>query len=435
MVDHLAGLLRKFGPTEKTMVFCVDIPHAQLVARLLNDALGHLGLQPYAVPIVAEEGQAPVWLQQFQDSDHATPVVATTAELLSTGVDVPACRNIVFMKTISSPVLFKQIIGRGSRVDPATDKLWFRIIDYTGATHLFDEWDRPPGPAPEVPQGPQSASIEGHVSKVETGEIIVGATVTLITGPNAQRGPIRSDENGCFRFTNLPEGSLSLIVSGTGFRRRQLQVQTLADETTTVDVELSPEGEPVGRIRVEGLEVRIADEAVFVIEGSGQQLTQQQYLDYTREKVRQVSQAQKIDDLRNTWINAITRRKLLTDLQAASVYVDVIADVLGQSEADQFDLLGHLTFGTPLRTRSERAAAFINRESRFLQAQPKPAQEVLLALLEKYRATGVDEISDPRIFRLPPFFEMGQAPGVARRFGSLPKLQSNLAELQRRIYD
>ncbi|NLI41448.1 MAG: restriction endonuclease subunit R, partial [Caldisericales bacterium] len=136
-----------------------------------------------------------------------------------------------------------------------------------------------------------------------------------------------------------------------------------------------------------------------------------------------------------TWINAITRRKLLTDLQAASVYVDVIADVLGQSEADQFDLLGHLTFGTPLRTRSERAAAFINRESRFLQAQPKPAQEVLLALLEKYRATGVDEISDPRIFRLPPFFEMGQAPGVARRFGSLPKLQSNLAELQRRIYD
>ena len=435
MVDHLAGLLRKFGPTEKTMVFCVDIPHAQLVARLLNDALGHLGLQPYAVPIVAEEGQAPVWLQQFQDSDHATPVVATTAELLSTGVDVPACRNIVFMKTISSPVLFKQIVGRGSRVDPATDKLWFRIIDYTGATHLFDEWDRPPGPAPDVPQGPQSASIEGRISKVETGETIVGATVTLITGPNAQRGPIRSDENGYFRFADLSEGSLTLIVSGTGFRRRQLQVQTLADETTTVDVELSPEGEPVGRIRIEGLEVRIADEAVFVIEGSGQQLTQQQYLDYTREKVRQVSQAQKLDDLRNTWINAATRRKLLTDLQAASVYVDVLADVLGQSEADQFDLLGHLTFGSPLRTRSERAAAFINRESRFLQTQPKPAQEVLLALLEKYRAVGVDEISDPRIFRLPPFFEMGQAPGVARRFGSLPKLQLNLAELQRRIYN
>jgi type I restriction enzyme, R subunit len=434
MVNHLAGLLRKFGPTEKTMVFCVDIAHAQLAARLLNDVLGHLGLQPYAVPIVAEEGQAPVWLQQFQDSDHATPVVATTAELLSTGVDVPACRNIVFMKTISSPVLFKQIIGRGSRVDPATDKLWFRIIDYTGATRLFDEWDRPPGPAPEAPQGPQTAILEGQITKFETGEMIVGAAVTLITGPNAQRGPIRSDENGRFHFTELPEGSLTLIVSGTGFRRRQLQVQTLADETTTVDIELKPEGEPVGRIRVEGLEVRIADEAIFVIEGTGQQLTQHQYLDYTRDKVRQVSQAQKIDDLKNIWINAVARRKLLTDLQNDSVYVDVLADVLGQSEADQFDLLGHLTFGTPLRTRSERAAAFLNRESRFLQAQPKPAKEVLLALLEKYRATGIEEISDPRIFRLPPFIEMGQAPGVARRFGSLPALQEKLADLQRRIY-
>ena len=71
-------------------------------------------------------------------------------------------------------------------------------------------------------------------------------------------------------------------------------------------------------------------------------------------------------------------------------------------------------------------------ESRFLQVQPKPAQEVLL---EKYRATDVDEISDPRIFRLSPFFEMGQAPGVAYRFGSLVKLQTNFAELQRRIYN
>lgn len=61
MVGHLASLLRKFGPPEKTMAFCVDIPHAKLMARLLNDALGHLGLQPYAVSIVAEEGQAPFW--------------------------------------------------------------------------------------------------------------------------------------------------------------------------------------------------------------------------------------------------------------------------------------------------------------------------------------------------------------------------------------
>ena len=70
----------------------------------------------------------------------------------------------------------------------------------------------------------------------------------------------------------------------------------------------------------------------------------------------------------------------------------------------------------------------------FFRRNLKPAREVLLALLEKYRPTGVYEISDPRIFRLPPFFEMGQAPIVSRRFGSLQKLQANLVELQSRIH-
>ncbi len=434
MAEHLADLLRRFGPTDKTMVFCVDIAHAQLVARLLNDAFSTLGMSPYAVPIVAEEGQAPTWLQQFQDSDHPTPVVATTAELLSTGVDVPSCRNIVFMKTLSSPVLFKQIIGRGSRVDPATDKLWFRIIDYTGATRLFDEWDRPPGPPPDAPQGPQTAVLEGQVVKEESGEILVGATVTLLTGPNAQRGPIRTDKDGAFRFSDLPEGEMTLIASGTGFRRRQLQVQTLADETITLQVELKPVGQPAGKIRVRGLEVHIADEAVFVIEGSGEQLSQTQYLDYTRTRVRQVSQASKMEELRDLWVNAARRRQFLQDLQQASVYVDVLAEVLGQSEADQFDLLCHLVFDTPLRTRSERATAFLNRESRFLGRHALPAREVILALVEKYRAAGIDEISDPRIFRLSPFREMGQAPGVTRRFGTAANLRRSLDEMQVRIY-
>jgi len=434
MVQHLAGLLRRFSPTEKTMVFCVDINHAREVARLLNDEFAALGIEPYAVPIVAEEGEAPVWLSQFQDSDHPTPIVATTAELLSTGVDVPACRNIVFMKTLSSPILFKQIIGRGSRVDPATDKLWFRIIDYTGATQLFDEWDRPPGPPPEMPQGEQTGVIEGIVVKAETNEILVGATVTLLTAPNAQRGPIRTDENGAFRFLELPEGSLGLIASGTGFRRREMRVQVLSGETVNVVVELKPAGEAIGRIRVEHLEVRIAEEAVFVIEGTGEQMTQKQYLEYTRSKVEQISQARRLDDLRAIWVDTPRRRKLLDDLQMASVYVDVLAEVLGQTEADQFDLLGHLAFNTPLRTRSERATAFVNRESRFLSGHKKPAQEVILALIEKYRAAGIEEINDARVFRVSPFAEMGQAPGVAKRFGSAEKLGEAIQQIQQRIY-
>jgi len=193
MAEHLARLLRRFGPMHKTMVFCVDIEHAQEVARQLNNAFADLGHgDDYAVAIVSEEGeQGRRRLQQFQDSDKLLPVVATTAELLSTGVDVPSARNIVFMKTLSSPILFKQIMGRGSRVDPDTGKLWFRIIDYTGATRLLDpKWDRPPS-AQEGPRDdrPRTASLAGSVRLAESGELLVGASVALVVAPNRATRP------------------------------------------------------------------------------------------------------------------------------------------------------------------------------------------------------------------------------------------------------
>ncbi|HXK61905.1 MAG TPA: DEAD/DEAH box helicase family protein, partial [Acidobacteriota bacterium] len=278
MVRHLTGLLRRFDKMEKTMVFCVDMEHARLVARLLQDVFGpETGISNYAVPIISEEGEeARKWLEEFADSDKKAPVVATTAELLSTGVDVPSCRNIVFMKTLSSPVLFKQIIGRGSRIDSATDKYWFRIIDYTGATRLFDEWDRPPAPPPEPPEGPQTATLEGRVFHAETGDLIVGARVSLRTGPNNQRGPILTDNDGNFRFDQLPVGRLQLIANATGFVSRTIGVETAEDKAVQVKVDLKPEKKRRGKIRVEGLEVSIADEAVFLIESTGEQLTLEQ---------------------------------------------------------------------------------------------------------------------------------------------------------------
>jgi len=432
MVDHLAGLLRRFGPRDRTMVFCVDIAHAQLVSELLNNHFNHLGLHPYAVPIVSEEGQAEAWLEQFQDSDSPTPVVATTAELLSTGVDVPSCRNVVFMKTLSSPTLFKQIVGRGSRVDPATDKLWFRIVDYTGATRLFDQWDRPPGPEPVAPEGPRTATLEGAVVDAETEDALVGATVAVLTGPNEQQGPILSDENGAFRFTHLPGGVLTLVASGPGYRRRQLKIDALPDDTVRVTLELQRLGEGAGKIKVEGLEVSIADEATFLVEATGQQLSLEQYVDYTRQRV--IHQAPDWTTLRGVWVQADQRRAFLEDLRRASVHIDVLAEVLDRSDADRFDLLAHIAFDRPARSRSERAMAFTNREQRFINRHDPAAREVVLALLDKYRVGGVEEMTDARVFRLSPFREMGRAVGVIRRFGGAEQLQATVREMQERLY-
>jgi type I restriction enzyme, R subunit len=433
LVKHLSGLLRRFGPMERTMIFCVDMDHARLVARLLQNEFSYLGYSDYAVPIISEEGDAKVWLERFQNSDRTTPVVATTAELLSTGVDVPSCRNIVFMKTLASPLLFKQIIGRGSRIDVSREKEWFRIIDYTDATRLFDEWDRPPSePLIEI-EGLRTASIEGTVTDAESGLAIVGASVTVLIGPNEQQGPIRTNHDGHFHFTELPAGTMRISVIGAGFRRRRISVQTAVDTLQTVAVELKAESRPAQKIKVQGLTVTIAEEAAFLVEATGTHMNLNQYLDYTRHKI--ISYASDWYCLRDLWINAETREALLQALEATSIYLQVLSEVMLIPQADQFDLLGHIAFDKPLLTRDERADAFLNYQQRFMQVYDARACEVILALLEKYRKAGVQEMVNPVVFRLSPFREMGQAPGVIQRFGNTIALRNTLSEIQKRLYD
>lgn len=438
MTSHLARLLRRFGPMQKTMVFCVDIEHAQEVARLLNNEFADLGFRAdYAVAIVSEEGAAARRrLAQFQDSDKLLPVVATTAELLSTGVDVPAARNIVFMKTLSSPILFKQIIGRGSRVDPDSGKLWFRIIDYTGATRLLDpQWDKPPEAVKaEADERPRTATLTGSVRLAESGELLVGASIAVLVGPNEQMGPILTDDQGRYRFDRLPVGELKLIASGPKLMRRELQVVTETDRETVFDIELKPAGEQTDRkIKVTGLEVTIADEATFIVAGVNEPMSLEQYLDYTRDKI-----AGFVPDwakLQAIWRDPEQRRVLLEQLERVSIDVDVLAEVLAHPEADQFDLLANLAYGRPLRSRAERASAFRRRERTWLDAQTEEARAVILALVDKYVLGGLREMTDPAVFRVSPFREMGETRGVLRRFGGdAQRFRETLNELQRRLY-
>ena len=433
MVHHLARLLRRFGKMEKTMVFCVDMEHARLVARLLQNEFGpETGLSNYAVPIISEEGEeGRRALEAFADSDKPAPVVATTAELLSTGVDVPSCRNIVFMKTLSSPILFKQIIGRGSRLDPGTHKYWFRIIDYTGATRLFDDWDRPPTGPTKPPTGPFTSKITGTVFHADTNERIVGAKVSVRIGPNSQIGPIVTDDKGGFEFTCLPAGKLQVMVSASGFADRSLTIETLPDEITVLPIALKPVKSKGGRIHVKGLVVSIADEALFTIEATGQQLTLDEYRDYTRRRIVRV--VPNPSHLREIWIDSSRRKAFLDELSQSSIHTDVLASILGQSEADGFDLLCHIAFGTPIRTRSERASAFLNREQSFLSKHTEEARRVILELLDKYRAGGIDQL-EPEVFGVSPFREWGGAVRISRGFGGPDALRRSLQEMRERIY-
>jgi type I restriction enzyme R subunit len=139
---HLTDYLKRTNRMAKTVVFCVDQEHADQMRRALHNVNSDTTSQypDYVVRIVSDEGNiGRGHLSAFSDVEMPTPVIATTSQLLSTGVDIPTLRNVVLFRPIGSMALFKQIIGRGTRLYPDDDKLTFDIVDYAGATVPFED--------------------------------------------------------------------------------------------------------------------------------------------------------------------------------------------------------------------------------------------------------------------------------------------------------
>src|ERR1022692_3740865 len=138
---NLTDFLKKTDRFGKTIVFCVDQEHAEEMRLALNNCNSDLVQQypDYVVRVVSDErdiGRG--HLSRFMELETVTPTIVTTSQMLTTGVDVQTCKNIVIVRTINSMTEFKQIIGRGTRVRDDYGKLFFNILDYTGsATRLF----------------------------------------------------------------------------------------------------------------------------------------------------------------------------------------------------------------------------------------------------------------------------------------------------------
>ncbi len=187
--DLFQHLLASGGPEQKTIVFCARDRHAEDGAIALNNLYaawctqqGRARLDPYAFKCTAAGGGGDYLADLRGAARHH--FVATTVDLLTTGVDVPCVRNIVFFKYVRSPITFYQMIGRGTRLDPASEKLMFRVYDYTDATRLFGEEFktkfRPPrGPGgidtPEPSEPPErTLQVEGFAVRVtDAGHYIV----------------------------------------------------------------------------------------------------------------------------------------------------------------------------------------------------------------------------------------------------------------------
>lgn len=431
LCDHLAQELEAFGPTQRSIIYCATIDHAAEVAKELQNHFSYLGYHNYAVRIVAEEPDVDKIYDQFRDSEKPAPVVATTVDLLTTGVDIPSVNNIVLLKPIASKVVFKQIIGRGSRVDPLTGKYFFRIIDYVNATRLLDGWEEPlEGKPGKIVEGPLDLSLQGMVVEYEVMTPIPNVKVIAEIGPNMQRRA-RTNKEGEFTLTKLPHSPITLFVSAKGFRNRKLTIIPEADSPPLI-IELKREVPKAEKIVIHNVEVHIEEETRLVYTSDGKKLTEAEYIEYSKKGV--IQRAASLEDLKVIWLERESRHSFLQELRNESIYPELLALFLKMPDVDTFDLLAHLAFSAPILSREQRAQRVLNLHQSFLNAFGSDAREVLLALLEKYRVGGIEEIR-AEVFRIPPFDRMGYGPGVIRRFGDPARLSLALGELPKRIYE
>jgi type I restriction enzyme R subunit len=386
-------VLDKTDPYGKTIVFCVDMAHAQAVKDKLNELKNN---EEYASRVVAEDKDD---LTSFRDKERAMPVVATTVDLLSTGVDIPHLQNIIFMRPIASRVLFKQIIGRGSRLFEG--KGFFRIIDFTNATRLIDEWDiapKPPEPPvpPEEPIPPYDKLIMGIIIDNKHDKPIAGAVVRVKLGRWEKIG--KTDENGMFKLFGLPSNEgVDLHIEHADYKKLSKKIKPHgSEEETPYEFRLKAWKSVPKKIIVKGIEVTVDEE--IEVEFDGIKLSYAEYRKYSKDKIGQAIHSS--DDLRAIWIDPQKREQFILDLDAKRVNISLIRMIENLEDIDTFDIIAHIAFNAPLLTREDRVTHFMRQNAKSIDMYGKEIGEAIRDIMEKYKNAGEENLSS-EFFELP----------------------------------
>jgi type I restriction enzyme R subunit len=381
---------------------------------------------------VAEDVEDKKELENFRDSEKQIPVVATTVDLLTTGVDIPSVKNIVFLRTISSVVLFNQIIGRGTRIDEASKKMFFRIIDFTGATRLLPDLTKPKEKEVRKVEGPFDYFYKAQIFDAKTGEILPEVRATLILEPHKMIVQ-KSDENGIIFFEKLPRIPIKLILEKSGYNKKELKIQSFPDFKKVETITLTKERERRAKIEIRGIPVYIATEEEILIEAGGKKLTKAEYKEYSKEGIRK--RVISLEDLKSIWVDDQKRENFLADLLQLGISPEIISSVLlKRSDIDGFDTLSYVAFDAPIISRDERARALVELKQKFINSFPIGGREIILDLIEQYRIGGIEELK-PEVFTIWRFAKKyGGLKNILQRLRTR-ELQSIFNQIKQQIYE
>ena len=368
--------LRSTDRMSKTIVFCQDIDHADRMRKALVNQNADLysANSKYVMKITGDDNEGKAQLDKFIDPESLYPVIATTSQLMSTGVDAQTCRLIVLDKNISSMTEFKQIIGRGTRIHEDSGKLYFTIIDFRQATLLFADpaFDGDPvqiyEPKPDEPINP----------------------------PDPKGGEETDPNDG-----------------------------EAEDEDEDEDEEA--EGK-VKKYYVDSVEVKVISERVQYLDANGKLVTES-IKDYTRKTVS--SHYGSLQDFQAAWNSADKKKEIIEKLAAEGLFIDELSKQVGR-DFDPFDLICHIVFDQKPMTRKERADR-VRKKDLFSKYGPQ-ARAVMDALLDKYTETGVVSVENLEILKVAPITDIGTPLEIFAQFGGKDSYLAAVQTLSHNLY-
>jgi len=377
VAKHLTEYMKNTDRWAKTIVFCVDQEHADDMRRELNNLNTDLAkdFADYVVRIVSDEGDiGRGHLDRFMDIESRTPVLVTTSQLLTTGVDVPLCKNIVLFRIVNSMTDFKQMIGRGTRVRDDYGKYFFTILDYTGsATRLFAD--------PDFDGQPASLTEEEE---------------------------------------NAPEKPIRVIIKP--FSDDEEQGVTMTDDSER----------ELRKFYVDEGTVEITADTVYSLDDSGKRIRAISYTEYTGNTIR--SMFTSAAEFRSKWSEAQQREAIIESLEDRGISLEQLLNASRTPEADPFDLLCNLAFNAPVRTRRERAERIQKEEKAFFARLRPEAGEILTEILDKYIEFGTHQLDDINVLKIAPISSHGNVMEISRLFGGPEELRETLGEMQSLLY-
>ena len=383
VAKKVTAFLSETDRFDKTIVFCEDIDHAERMRQALVNENADLCAdnRRYVMRVTGDNPEGKAELDNFIHPEERYPVIVTTSKLMTTGVDAKTCKVIVLDQTIRSMTEFKQIIGRGTRIEEDYGKLYFTILDFRRATELFadPEFDGDPvqvyQPGDEDPIAPPDDVPEGD-EPTPDGDGSDGGLEAPAPG---------GDDPG----------------TGGGGRVRYV----VHDVPVTVIAE---------RVQYYGKDGKLITESLR---------------EYSRNAIRE--RFASLDSFLKTWSEADRKQAIVQELAEHGVFFEELAKETGK-DLSAFDLICHVAYDQPTLTRAERAKNV--RKRNYFTKFGDAARAVLEALLDKFEVEGVDDIENIRVLQVQPIAQLGTPMELVQRFGGREPYLEAVRGLEDELY-